>query len=69
MSYSDSSNYCVLWEVIMRYKIVFSYDGSNFSGYQVQPKLRTVQSELEKAVSYLNKQTKTRKSFLLKHVL
>lgn len=43
----------------MRYKITFSYDGSNFSGYQVQPNLRTVQGELEKAVSYLNKQSYT----------
>jgi len=43
----------------MRYKIIFSYDGTNFNGYQSQPKLRTVQSELEKAVSYLNKQTPT----------
>lgn len=42
-----------------RYKIIFSYDGSNFHGYQVQPKLRTIQNELEKAVSYLNQQTKT----------
>ena len=42
-----------------RYLITFSYDGTNFNGYQVQPKLRTVQGELEKAVSYLNKQTKT----------
>ena len=43
----------------MRYKIVFSYDGTNFNGYLSQPRLRTVQSELEKAVSFLNKQTKT----------
>ena len=43
----------------MRYKITFSYDGTNFNGYQIQPKLRTVQEELEKAVSYLNKQTPT----------
>ena len=43
----------------MRYKITFSYDGSNFNGYQVQPNLRTVQGELEKATSYLNKQTYT----------
>lgn len=43
----------------MRYKITFSYDGSNFNGYQIQPNLRTVQGELEKAVSYLNKQTYT----------
>ena len=43
----------------MRYKITFSYDGTNFNGYQIQPKLRTVQEELEKAVSYLNKQKYT----------
>lgn len=43
----------------MRYKIEFSYDGTNFNGYQVQPNLRTVQGELEKAVSYLNRQTPT----------
>jgi len=43
----------------MRYKVTFSYDGSNFYGYQVQPGLRTVQRELEKAVSYLNRQTST----------
>lgn len=43
----------------MRYKITFSYDGSNFNGYQVQPNLRTVQGELEKAVSFLNKKTYT----------
>ncbi len=43
----------------MRYKITFSYDGTNFNGYQVQPKLRTVQECLEQAVSFLNKQTYT----------
>ena len=43
----------------MRYKIEFSYDGTNFNGYQLQPNLRTVQGELEKAVSYLNRQTYT----------
>ena len=41
----------------MRYLIRFSYDGSLFYGYQVQPNLRTVQGELERAVSYLNRQT------------
>ena len=34
----------------MRYLITISYDGTNFSGYQKQPKERTVQSELEKAL-------------------
>lgn len=43
----------------MRYRIDFSYDGTNFNGYQLQPNLRTIQSELERAVSYLNKQTYT----------
>lgn len=43
----------------MRYRIDFSYDGTQFNGYQLQPNLRTVQSELEKAVSYLNRQTAT----------
>lgn len=43
----------------MRYRIDFSYDGTNFNGYQLQPNLRTVQNELEKAVSYLNRQTHT----------
>ena len=38
----------------MRYKITFSYDGTNFNGYQVQPKLRTVQEELEKSLKYIN---------------
>ena len=44
----------------MRYRIDFSYDGTNFSGYQVQPNLRTVEGCLESAVSYLNKQTPTK---------
>lgn len=43
----------------MRYRIDFSYDGTNFNGYQLQPNLRTVQNELEKAVSFLNKKTYT----------
>ena len=44
----------------MRYKITFSYDGSNFNGYQVQPNLRTVEGCLENAISYLNKQIPTK---------
>lgn len=43
----------------MRYRIDFSYDGTNYNGYQLQPNLRTVQNELEKAASYLNRQNYT----------
>lgn len=39
---------------MQRYKIIFSYDGSNFNGYQKQDNLRTVQGELEKALQYIN---------------
>lgn len=42
----------------MRYLMTFSYDGTNFSGYQKQPKERTVQSELEKALKQINNNKK-----------
>jgi len=38
----------------MRYLITFSYDGTNFSGYQKQPKKRTIQEELEKVLKQIN---------------
>ena len=38
----------------MRYLIKFSYDGSNFSGFQKQPNLRCVESEFEKALFNIN---------------
>ncbi len=38
----------------MRYLITFSYDGSDFSGYQRQPGLRTVEEEMEKVLKYIN---------------
>jgi len=38
----------------MRYLVTFSYDGTNFSGYQKQPKERTVQSEFEKVLKQIN---------------
>ncbi len=34
--------------------MTFSYDGSDFKGYQKQPRMRTVQGELEKAFSQIN---------------
>lgn len=44
----------------MRYLIKFSYDGTNFSGYQKQPKERTVEGEFEKALYNINNHTETR---------
>ena len=38
----------------MRYLITFSYDGSSFSGYQRQPKMRTIQGELERVLKEIN---------------
>lgn len=38
----------------MRYLINFSYDGSNYCGYQIQPNLDTVQERLENAVEVIN---------------
>ncbi|NLY80828.1 MAG: tRNA pseudouridine(38-40) synthase TruA [Lysinibacillus sp.] len=38
-----------------RMKATISYDGTNFSGYQVQPGKRTVQLEIEKVLSKMHK--------------
>ncbi|MFC7394877.1 tRNA pseudouridine(38-40) synthase TruA [Scopulibacillus cellulosilyticus] len=38
-----------------RIKCTTSYDGTNFSGYQVQPEKRTVQGEIEAALSRIHK--------------
>ncbi|KIL52371.1 tRNA pseudouridine(38-40) synthase TruA [Jeotgalibacillus soli] len=38
-----------------RIKCVVSYDGSGFAGYQVQPGMRTVQLELERALKKIHK--------------
>jgi tRNA pseudouridine38-40 synthase len=40
-----------------RYKCVISYDGSGFSGYQVQPNKRTVQSVVEAVLTKMHKGT------------
>ncbi|KRM71425.1 tRNA pseudouridine(38-40) synthase TruA [Lacticaseibacillus brantae] len=37
------------------YKLTLAYDGTNFAGYQVQPKQRTVQGVLEKALAKMTK--------------
>ena len=39
----------------IRFRIDFSYDGTNFSGWAKQPGLRTVQSEMENALSSLSR--------------
>lgn len=39
---------------MQRYLIIFSYDGSDFAGYQIQPDLRTIQAELERALKKIN---------------
>ena len=44
----------------MRYLIKFSYDGTNFYGYQKQPSKRTVEGELERALYDINNHTVTR---------
>ena len=38
----------------MRYLMTFSYDGSNFYGYQVQNNKRTVQGEIESCLTKIN---------------
>ena len=42
----------------MRYLITFAYDGSGYKGYQKQPKKKTIQGELEKALKTINNDTK-----------
>lgn len=37
----------------MRVKIVFGYDGEKFNGFQILPNKRTIQGELEKALTKL----------------
>ena len=44
----------------MRYLIKFSYDGTNFYGYQKQPGKRTVEGQLEKALFDINNHKDTR---------
>jgi tRNA pseudouridine38-40 synthase len=44
----------------MRYLIRFSYDGTNFYGYEKQPNKRSVEEELEKAVNFINNKKETK---------
>ena len=43
----------------MRFLIKFSYDGGNYSGYQSQPKLETIQDKIETALQIINNGKKT----------
>lgn len=43
-----------------RYKIKVSYDGTNYSGWQVQPHQRTVQGEIERLLSEMTGQKHVR---------
>lgn len=40
---------------MQRYKCILTYDGTGFSGYQIQPNKRTVQSVLEEALMKIHK--------------
>jgi tRNA pseudouridine38-40 synthase len=40
---------------VQRYKAVLAYDGTAFSGFQVQPDKRTIQGELEKTLKKMSK--------------
>lgn len=42
----------------MKYLITFAYDGSKYHGYQKQPKKKTIQSEIEKALKIINNDEK-----------
>lgn len=44
----------------MRYLINFSYDGSNYNGYQKQKGLNTIQGKLEEALKYINNKKDTK---------
>lgn len=39
----------------MRYKITLAYDGTNFAGFQRQPHMRTIESELTRVVNKMAK--------------
>lgn len=41
-------------EGIMKYFMTFSYDGTNFNGYQKQPRKRTIQKEIEDVLKQIN---------------
>ena len=44
----------------IRYKATVAYDGTHFSGFQIQPNGRTIQGEIEEALKQINKGQFTR---------
>ena len=42
----------------MRFLITICYDGSNYKGFQKQPRVKTIQTELEKALKIINNDSK-----------
>ena len=42
----------------MRFFITFSYDGSKYKGYQKQPRVKTIQGELERVLKTINNNEK-----------
>ena len=42
----------------MRYLMTFSYDGTNYKGYQKQPRGKTIQGEIEKVLGKVNGEKK-----------
>ena len=45
---------------MVRLKATISYDGTGFAGYQVQPGERTVQLEIEKVLTAMQKGTQVK---------
>lgn len=48
-------NLCSLcyYQFMERFKLVIQYDGTLFSGFQIQPEKRTIQGELERVLTFL----------------
>jgi tRNA pseudouridine38-40 synthase len=43
----------MLFLFVMRYKITIAYDGTDYAGWQVQPRKKTVQAEIERVLETL----------------
>ena len=51
--------------LMTRYKAIISYDGHDFAGFQRQPHARSVQEEIEKTLTRINKGQLWDKSYIL----